>query len=172
MEVWSVWLCLMMGALRTTEVEVPDPCLKERRGQIHWQRKLELETKAFHWQRKGLSRTDDTPPVSAHVLGVSAWGDAECPLNVALSWEACLVSRSHSILQQLLSYRHPCELSIKPSAYVRVYNKCEGNQNQDKHPWTSLIQAVQFYPKFKLDCISQPSAALSLFHCFQFSYKY
>lgn len=44
MEVWSVWLCLMMGALRTTEVEVPDPCLKEGRGQIHWQRKLELET--------------------------------------------------------------------------------------------------------------------------------
>lgn len=43
MEVWSICLCLLMGALRT-EVEVLDPSLEERRGQIHWQRKLELET--------------------------------------------------------------------------------------------------------------------------------
>lgn len=70
MEVWFVWLCLMMGALRTTEVEVPDPCLKEGRGQIHWQRKLELETgKLSTGKGKVCQGQMILPPVSAHVFG-------------------------------------------------------------------------------------------------------
>lgn len=44
MEVWSLWLCLLMDAMGTTKAEVPNPFWEEGRGQIVKQRKLELET--------------------------------------------------------------------------------------------------------------------------------